>query len=82
MARYPQTALDYATLVLKDRFVQGEPAIAGHAESALVYVNKVLKGPFPLFEKKLLQWRDRKAVLQYVKAVKKWEKQAKKAGNT
>ena len=44
-------ALQYADFVLRDKFPEGEPAIATNAKSSYWYAYSVLHGPFLLGEK-------------------------------
>lgn len=58
MAQDPETAYSYAYYVLKDRWPQGEPAIAKNPILARHYARSLIRGPWPEAEPTILQSPD------------------------
>lgn len=68
----PKKAYTYAETILKDRFPEGEEAIAKDPNYSMYYAYNVLKGKrFPLGEKTILEHPDKYQIANYAKNILK-----------
>lgn len=67
LATDPEFSLNYAQLILNDRFKVGEPAIAKSVYHSYFYAKHILKGSFPAGEKAIA--KDARYSYQYAKLV-------------